>query len=356
LRRSLARLITLACGLYTLLILSLWLVLRYAGDRWWPATFLLFSPRWVWIVPCPPLLALALCFRRRLAWLPALTGLAVVFGVMGMHISLAALRRPGSSAPAGANTVRIVTANLHGRQADPRVLDEFLSRTQPDVVTFQDFDPRLRLRFFAAAGGGWQARNSHGVMVASRWPLTQIDSGWTDDLVAAPPEAEPADATDDDDGDAPEGRRGAIGRYLVHAPGGEFEIAALHLVSPHLALSMMRIDRRRSAILLAQNGRRRARESAALAEQLRREPGPPLIIAGDFNTTEDSPIFRQVWSGYPDAFAEAGIGFGTTYALHRTWLRIDHVLHDGQWTCQRCFTSSDVGSGHRAVFAELSRR
>jgi endonuclease/exonuclease/phosphatase (EEP) superfamily protein YafD len=345
---------TLACALYALVILSLWLVLRYAGDRWWPATFLLFSPRWVWIVPCPPLLVLALCFRRRLAWLPALTGVAVVFGVMGMHISLTALRHRSSSAPAPANAVRIVTANLHGLQADPRVLDEFLSRTQPDVVTFQDFDPRLRLRFFADAGGGWQARYSHGVMVASRWPITQIAAGWTDDLVAAPPEAEPADAPGDDSDD-PEGRRGAVGRYLVHAPSGDFEIAALHLVSPHLALSMMRIDRRRSAMLLAQNGRRRARESAALAEQLRRD-SLPLIIAGDFNTTEDSPIFRNAWSTYRDAFVESGIGFGTTYARHRTWLRIDHVLHDGQWTCLRCFTSGDVGSGHRAVFAELRRR
>jgi vancomycin resistance protein VanJ len=37
--------------LYLALVLGLWLVLRTASDRWWPATLLLFGPRWVWLLP-----------------------------------------------------------------------------------------------------------------------------------------------------------------------------------------------------------------------------------------------------------------------------------------------------------------
>ena len=36
------------------------------------------------------------------------------------------------------------------------------------------------------------------------------------------------------------------------------------------------------------------------------------ILAGDFNLPVDSAIYREYWSGYRDAFSDAGWGFGYT--------------------------------------------
>jgi endonuclease/exonuclease/phosphatase (EEP) superfamily protein YafD len=83
--------------------------------------------------------------------------------------------------------------------------------------------------------------------------------------------------------------------------------------------------------------------------------GGKVFLVGDFNTPADSPIFREAFSGYDDAFDAVGFGFGTTYAKHHTSLRIDHVIYGNGWKCRRCYASDDVGSGHRAVMAEMTR-
>ena len=81
----------------------------------------------------------------------------------------------------------------------------------------------------------------------------------------------------------------------------------------------------------------------------------PVILAGDFNTPDDSPIFRSNWAGLQDAFTTAGWGFGITYAKHRTALRIDHVLCDPGWTIRSCRVGADVGSGHHVLVTDLER-
>src|SRR5206468_2746884 len=65
--------------------LGAWALLR-AADLWWPATLLMFSPRWLLAVPPALLLPLALVLRRR-ALVPLLLALALVAGpVMGLCV------------------------------------------------------------------------------------------------------------------------------------------------------------------------------------------------------------------------------------------------------------------------------
>jgi endonuclease/exonuclease/phosphatase family metal-dependent hydrolase len=235
----------------------------------------------------------------------------------------------------------MVTANLHEHQADPRIVNDFLIQTRPDVVTLQVFNPKTDLPYLHQPG--WQMEVSDGIMIASRWPITLIDKSAMGEAPETADEIKGGVAID-----------GSAGRYLVHAPFGDFQVVSLHLTSPHHALSMMKRQGNLAAHLLSANSVRRANSSAALAAQVRLTPGP-VLLGGDFNTTDDSPIFRNSWSAYNDAFSVAGFGFGTSYAQHHTWLRIDHILYDPSWQCHTAFTSGDIGSGHRAVFAELSR-
>lgn len=337
-RRRFGRFLATAfCLLYAIGAVAIYALFRVEGETWWPATFLLFSPRWLWAVPLPLAMLLVLAFRPRFIWFPLLTGAFVLFGLMGFCLPW----RTVLTGARGNSVVRIVTANLHGRQANPTLVNNFLTQTQPDVVAFQVYDHKMIIPYLHQPG--WKVMVKDGIMVASRWPITPIETSTM---------GEPPESADELTGGMT--IDGAAGRYTVHAPWGDFQLVSLHLTSPHQALDMMKRQGNLAAHLLAANSVRRANSSAALATAVRQTPGP-VLLAGDFNTTDDSPIFRTAWSPYNDAFSVAGFGFGTSYSRHHTWLRIDHVLYDPGWTCHASYTSQEIGSGHSAVFAELSR-
>jgi len=328
--------VVLLCLAYAVFAIAIWMLLSLAGDRWWPATFLLFSPRWIWVVPVVVLLPLALAFRKRWALVVVAAAAVILFGPMRFRVPV---RVPWSDGASG-RTVRLVTANLHNRQADPAVLDAFVAQTHADVVVLQDYASIVHLAFLRQPG--WHAKASNGLLIASRWPLTYRN--WF--TLADPP---PSDL---------ESKwfipiHGAVMCCEVEAPGGTFRLVNLHLSSPHRPLDTFREDRQAAEVLLASNSNRRRKQSQAIARQVR-QIGGPFVLAGDFNTPDDSPIFRSSWSDFSDAFDTAGFGFGTTYVKHHTWLRIDHVLYGAGWHCRSCYTSGDVGSGHRAVYAELA--
>jgi endonuclease/exonuclease/phosphatase (EEP) superfamily protein YafD len=89
-----------------------------------------------------------------------------------------------------------------------------------------------------------------------------------------------------------------------------------------------------------------------------RRLGAKAILAGDFNLPVDSAIYREHWSGFHDAFSDAGLGFGyTEWPRMRRCIfgvRIDHVLTGDGWRCRRCWVGPDVGSDHLPLLADLS--
>ena len=52
----------------------------------------------------------------------------------------------------------------------------------------------------------------------------------------------------------------------------------------------------------------------------------PLVICGDFNDTPVSHTYHKLRQGRKDSFAEAGKGFGASYAYLWPLLRIDYIL------------------------------
>jgi endonuclease/exonuclease/phosphatase family metal-dependent hydrolase len=79
----------------------------------------------------------------------------------------------------------------------------------------------------------------------------------------------------------------------------------------------------------------------------------PLIVAGDFNLTTDSPIYSEAWGKFENAFSHAGWGWGQTKWTRWYGVRIDHILHEPGWKCVQVAVGPDVGSDHRPVMAEL---
>lgn len=91
--------------LYVLCVSIIWLALTVAGDVWWPATLILFGPRWLLLLPLVFLLPMVIIGNRRLI-LPLIVLLVIVMGpVMGLTIS-------PTNAPYSKGTLSVITCNL----------------------------------------------------------------------------------------------------------------------------------------------------------------------------------------------------------------------------------------------------
>lgn len=80
------------------------------------------------------------------------------------------------------------------------------------------------------------------------------------------------------------------------------------------------------------------------------------VIAGDFNMTRDSHLYRRYWSQWNNAFDAAGCGFGATKESRLLAVRIDHILYGKRWQAVSARRVASLGGDHRPVIASLKWR
>ena len=323
---------TVCTWLYVAVVLAVCLLLRFAGDRWWFATVILFGPRWLCALPLVVLAPAAGLVRRRLLWVLAGTAIMVFGPIMGFCIPW------GRLATADGPTLRVLTCNLKGRCCDNATIDKLIEETKPDIVALQGCWAELRIRWPA----GWHVCQVDDFVVASHYPIAhpgpdhcwQMPGGWS---------------------------RMDIVHCVVQTSGRDIDVCSVHLLSPHLGLSSV-LDRKTllrpsdGPILDAEIDQRRD-ESEEIQGLIRNLASP--ILAGDFNLPVDSTIYRRYWAEFRNGFSDAGCGFGyTEWPWIRGWrlfgVRIDHVLTGPGWQCHRCWVGPDVGSDHLPLLADLS--
>lgn len=322
------------CALYAITALGWWLLIRYAADRWWPATVLLYAPRWPLFVPLLVLLPWAWRRRRRLAWLPLLTGLFVLFPVLNFNVPWHRL----TGTPPRGFKLRVLTCNLHRIELDASRLDEYLKSAHADIIAFQDYSnwdemPSLN-------DGGWHVYQiGNQLFVASRYPIRRVH-----DLNLERIKGE-------DDSEFPR-RFGISACFDIDTPAGPIRLINQHLVSPHMAIVLLAEEPAHGVRFLKQSSVRRRNESALITAWMARHGGR-FIVVGDFNMPPESPIFRDYWAEYPDAFTTAGWGYGFTHLTPLSELRIDHVLTTGGITCTGVRIGPSCGTPHRPLVADL---
>ncbi|MBV8781672.1 MAG: endonuclease/exonuclease/phosphatase family protein [Phycisphaerae bacterium] len=321
-------LVQVACWLYTASVIVAWLVMRLLGDRRWAASVaMLFGPRWVWLVPLALLVPLAAAVRRRSLWLLLFTAGIVLFPVMGLCVPWRIAKIGPSSSNAAAPKVRLLTCNVHFAALDSKALSAFISSTNPDIVALQEWTSRHRAELFGK--GGWYRWRSNELYVASRYRIrraTDISEDWDDP--------------------------GSAVCFEIETPGGTVRLVNLHLASPHHQFEHVLNMSSAGPSEVLQNIAARQSQSQSVQQRCK-DWAPGLIVAGDFNTPQESPIFRSCWIDFSDAFSSAGWGFGYTYYARLTIARIDHILFGADWRCLRCWVGPDVGSPHRPVIADL---
>jgi endonuclease/exonuclease/phosphatase (EEP) superfamily protein YafD len=134
-------------------------------------------------------------------------------------------------------------------------------------------------------------------------------------------------------------------RLEVDAPSGRIIVYLAHLKRPHLGPG--RILHVRSQL----QGQRRERE--ALLRSARAED-VPVVVAGDFNTSDRSRPYRRISGRFRDAM-RARWG-GPTYVkaeLRPFLLRIDHVFIPRNWCSTRPERFTLHGSDHRGVAVDI---
>ncbi|HEX5444152.1 MAG TPA: endonuclease/exonuclease/phosphatase family protein [Pirellulales bacterium] len=335
-RGSIERLAGWLAWAYAVGVIVAWLVLRIGGDRWWWTTALLFAPRWAWPLPVTVILPVVLLWRRRLAWLVALSALWVAWPLMGFCVPWQRMASAVASSDAGGYPpVRVLTCNLGVNQLLPGALETLIADERPDVITLQEkFDEEGLRRLL---GPSWQVEVTPGILVATQFPIVGRKIFTGSEAVAW--------------------RTVAID-YRMETPSGPIDFVAVHLYTPRKGLEAIK-DRHLAGIDgMRDNLARRDRESADLRRWIDTLEGP-VILAGDMNLPDESAIFRRDWSDFSDAFGAAGLGYGYTYGYTTSgkWygIRIDHILAGAGFRVERAWVGPHVGSDHRPVLAVLEQ-
>jgi endonuclease/exonuclease/phosphatase (EEP) superfamily protein YafD len=302
----------------------LWLT----GDTWWPATILLFGPRWPVLLPLPLLAIAALLFRPRLLGPVALGAWLALGPAMGFRLGWRGWASGAPDRPA----LRLVTFNADaGDNSRILAVSLGLAGYAPDVVLVQECVPAL-----AAAEHwpeGWRATHQDGLCLASRFPVL-------------------ASATLGRVSTGDQGGTGLVMLYRLKGDDGVIDLVSLHLETPRKGLELLGTES--GVESLERNQLVRDVGSRRMARWIR-EQSDAAIVAGDFNMPVESRIYRRYWTGCGNAFSRVGRGFGWTRFFPKFAIRIDHVLTCGGWRATRAQVGPDLGSDHRPLIVDLER-
>ena len=275
------------------------------------------------------------------AWLLAGIAAVVLFVVAVLDFNV------GRPEP-GPATLRVMTwnAKAHFARIKPGGIDAIareIARHDPDLVVLQDaeFDEDIAIvpdPVRAAVGREPAVFVSGQYVVVSRLPMRDCHDGHVDGLRQMHPYV----------------------RCTVTAAGVDIDVVNVHLPSPREGLNAARFQWVDGLDDWARNFAERIAQSAAIVRDLAGPPRP-LIVAGDLNAPERSPVVRQMLDmGLRDAFSQAGTGFGYTHghALKPrfSFLRIDHILVSRHFGVLRVDTGTAKASEHRPVIADLGLR
>lgn len=170
------------------------------------------------------------------------------------------------------------------------------------------------------------------------------------------------------------GTNGAAVFRLLLAPDDTLQVVNCHLHSMHLSstdrkayVNLIRKENdvweeadHSSRLLLpkiSDAAVERARQADQVADYLSRHHGENILVCGDFNDSPVSYTHHAFTSqGLTDAYSESGNGLGRSFNRDAIIVRIDHILHSGDWKAYDCqVDESAVASDHYPITCLLKR-
>lgn len=299
--------------------LLVWYPLRWwPGDRLWPVRLMNYFMPWLLLFLLPSLIIAILTYRK---WL--IVVLAIPTLLIGLTFAPLFLPRPGALLAAG-TPLKIMSYNVLRRNENISTLAAVIRQEQPDILLLQELRPRVVSGFETELAdlypdGQLYVTYEPEVLqaVISRYPLTPL---------------------------ALDVQKGKVQKVIVDTPTGPIAVWNVH---PSAPLPWFR----------------QYRQLSALADDIAAVEGP-LIVGGDFNTTDQSENYRLINQYLSNAHWEAGWGFGFTFPastpdrelpIETPIIRIDHIFYSHHFFARSAWTLADSGgSDHLPVVAELS--
>jgi endonuclease/exonuclease/phosphatase (EEP) superfamily protein YafD len=323
---------------------GMWAIERLADPLAWWVELLRYTPYLLLAVPA--VLALALSWTVGWAWRLAALAVAVVvaFPLMGW------VRGQPEN---GSNRLRVMSFNIKSYKAEDKpggyaaIVDE-IRRHDPDVLLMQDAQslsehkdrvPESMKELLAQR----HLKADGQYVIASKRPLRNCR--------VAPLSKDPA-----------------LGEYLrciVDVNGQALELVNVHLLSPREGLNAARQERLGGLDDWRINFGLRLGQAQHLSQDLARSRtlGPdkrplPLLIAGDLNAPEASPVVQSLLAlGLRDAWSSAATGWGYTHGHslrpHLSFLRIDHVLVSPTLGLAEVAVGGAEASEHRPLIVDV---
>ncbi|MET9395129.1 endonuclease/exonuclease/phosphatase family protein [Streptomyces sp. NPDC006624] len=267
-----------------------------------------------WLL-APTALALLLTLRSR--WWPGAVWGVVLLGLLAWYIE--PYGKTGDPPGRPVADLRVLTSNVEfGRATGPLVAA--VRREEPDVVFVQECDPACDARLRRDLAGALPHRRavegggSEGSVLLSRFPLR--------------PTA---------------GVAGTMGM-----PGAVADVGG-HPVRLQLAHPMPPLP---GQVDLWK------RELGAVRDAARADRGTPLVLAGDFNASQDHAAFRRILdTGLHDASRVDGADRTATWPALTARVfgaQIDHVLVSKDFAAHRTRVLDLADTDHRAVVTDLT--
>ncbi|MEZ6121343.1 MAG: endonuclease/exonuclease/phosphatase family protein [Pirellulaceae bacterium] len=326
-------LLTWLCWLYVIGLSVIAVGMPFLGGVWWPATLLLYAPRFLLGLPLLILLPWALAVRRRLLILLGIGLFVLCDPIMGWCWPPLLRSDVASSED---RHLTVLTCNIYSNAVSPNTWNLLLQRTKPDVIGLQESASNWRQYI----PDGWHAVRQGSIVLASRFPLQET--------AYSASELETWSYVDAVCGS-------------IEVDGDTVQLAVVHLISPQHAIRDVLdretgIDTKNISNMNDKMTRRRL-ESRRVADWVSKRAHHPLIVMGDFNLAAESRIYHESWSWLTNAFSQVGSGFGYTKQTPLGPLefgtRIDHILCNKQVLVRTCQVQDDVGSDHLPVVAEV---
>lgn len=288
-----------------------------------PKYLLLFGPRW-WLL----ILIAVVCFfwsylniKKRL-FLPI-----IILGAFNyLDFQVPSLNYYMQTKPAENNTVKIIQANIGGGSSLHEI-QLIVNNEQPDILLLQEAR-NINISKFVSLE--YRTSCKGGLCILSKLDFEETDAlsrklinGWGNFAML----------------------------YKIKTAQGYFSLANIHLETPRTVIMSFihRIWNQAEADSLEE---KRQYEALLISTWLQSQEN--VIIAGDFNMTEDENIYREYFSSLNNAIGMAG--FGLNYTKKTSWhgARIDHLLFSDNFVLKESNVLNALTGDHKPIVSKIS--
>ncbi len=296
------------------------LVLRWwTGDQFFVARYTGYLMPWLLLLLLPGALWAGLINYRWLMTLLLFPTVIIVANYAPLFWS-----RPGTSDPA-VREFRVLSYNTWSKNFDTVRIAGVVKAQKPDILFLQEVKPDI-----------FESLKKHLQNLYDGHP---VYFAYEPQLLLAVVSRYPADSSNVLKG------KGRVQKVVLSSPSGPISVFNVHML-------------RRGGW-----SARYRKVASLLREDIILETGP-VILAGDFNTTDQAETYKHISKVLKNAHWEAGYGFGFSFPSSvikvfglvsvPSLIRIDHIFFNNHfWSIQAGTIKDSGGSDHFPVMAVL---